>query len=48
MTNMKKKIVFIIPSLAGGGAERVVVHLINHLDKKKYDILLVLFENKQD
>ncbi len=44
----KKKVLFIIPSLVGGGAERMFVHLINHFDKDKYDIFLVLFENKLD
>jgi len=40
----KKKIVFIIPSLAGGGAEKVLVDLLRHLDRDKYDMHLVLFE----
>jgi glycosyltransferase involved in cell wall biosynthesis len=44
----RKKLLFVAASLAGGGAERVVVNLINHLDKDKYDISLVLFEDKQD
>ena len=35
---MKKKILFFIPSLAGGGAEKVLVNMVNHLDNKKYDI----------
>jgi len=43
---MKKKIMFEIGSLSGGGAERVMVNLINHLDKKRYDILLLTHENK--
>lgn len=44
----KKRIIFFIPSLVGGGAERVLSHLVNYLDRDKYDILLVLFENTQD
>ncbi len=44
----KKKLLFIVFSLAGGGAERVVAHLLNHLDKQKYSILLVMFENIQE
>ena len=44
----KKRLLFVISSLRGGGAERVMVNIINHLDKNKYDILLVLFENIQD
>lgn len=33
-----KKILFLIPSLGGGGAERVLVNLVNNLDKTKYEI----------
>lgn len=42
----KKKILFIVPSLAGGGAERVLMNIITNLDNNKYDISLVLFEKK--
>ncbi len=48
MNAKQKKIIFIIPSLVGGGAERVLIHLINHLDKEKYSICLVLFEDILD
>ena len=41
----KKKLLFVASSLDGGGAERVVVNLITHLDRNKYDVLLVLFED---
>lgn len=34
----KKKILFFIPTLGGGGAERVLVNLVNGMDKSKYDI----------
>jgi glycosyltransferase involved in cell wall biosynthesis len=44
----KKKIAFIILSLSFGGAERVLIHLINHLNKEKYSICLVLFEDILD
>lgn len=33
-----KKILFLIPTLGGGGAERVLVNLVNNLDKTKYDV----------
>lgn len=33
-----KKVLFLIPTLGGGGAERVLVNLVNNLDKTKYDI----------
>ena len=32
------KILFLIPNLGHGGAERVLVNLVNHMDKSKYDI----------
>lgn len=35
-----KKVLFAIPTLGGGGAERVLVTLLNNLDKNKYDITL--------
>lgn len=33
-----KKVLFLIPNLGGGGAERVLVNLVNNLDKAKYDV----------
>lgn len=33
-----KNILFLIPTLGGGGAERVLVNLVNNLDKEKYKI----------
>jgi glycosyltransferase involved in cell wall biosynthesis len=33
-----KKVLFLINTLGGGGAERVLVNLVNNLDKTKYDI----------
>lgn len=33
-----KKIIFLIPNLMHGGAEKVLVNLVNNLDKEKYDI----------
>ncbi len=42
----KKEILFIHPSLISGGAERVIVTLMNHLDREKFDISLVLFKRE--
>jgi glycosyltransferase involved in cell wall biosynthesis len=42
MINKKLKLVFAIDSLVGGGAERVLTNLANHLDKEMYDISIVL------
>lgn len=33
-----KKILFFIPNLANGGAEKVLVNLVNNIDKSKFDI----------
>lgn len=35
-----RKILFFIPNLMHGGAEKVLVNLVNNLDKNKYDITL--------
>ena len=37
----KTKILFFLPTLNGGGAERVTVNIINQLEKNKYEILLI-------
>lgn len=37
---MKKKILFLIHDLYCGGAERVLVNLVNNLDQEKYDITI--------
>ncbi len=40
-----KKILFLIPTLAHGGAEKVLVNLVNNLDKEKYDVTVhVMFD----
>lgn len=33
-----KKVLFLIPTLGHGGAEKVLVNLVNNMDKSKYDI----------
>lgn len=35
---MKKKILFLIHDLGGGGAEKVLVNLVNNMDQNKFDI----------
>ncbi len=42
----KKKILFFLPMLNVGGAERVTVNIIRSLDTNKYDIHLVMVEQK--
>jgi len=38
----KIKILFIVPSMRGGGAERVISTLLQHIDKNKFDLNLAL------
>ena len=41
---MKKKILFLVHDLGSGGAEKVLVNLVNNLDREKFDIsVTVLF-----
>jgi glycosyltransferase involved in cell wall biosynthesis len=42
----KKRILFLLPSLNGGGAERVVLTLLQHLDRERFEPILVLMEEK--
>jgi glycosyltransferase involved in cell wall biosynthesis len=42
----QKKIMFIIHSLTGGGAERVLINIINHMDQTRNKITLIIFEDK--
>lgn len=35
-----KKILFMIPDLSVGGAEKVLVNLVNNLDKSKFDVMV--------
>lgn len=39
-----KKILFVIPTLGGGGGERSLVNLLNELPKDKFEIDLLLFK----
>lgn len=43
---MKNKIMFIVPSMRGGGSERVISILLKYLSRTKYDIILVLLKNE--
>lgn len=36
--NEMKKVLFMIPDLAGGGAEKVLVNLVNNMDREKFEI----------
>jgi glycosyltransferase involved in cell wall biosynthesis len=39
---LKKKIYFIIPSLAAGGAERVMSYVSEHIDKQRFETKLIV------
>lgn len=39
-----KKIIFVMPSLNNGGAERSLVNLLNEIDSSKYNIDLLIFK----
>lgn len=43
---MKKTILFILPNLRVGGAERVATLLVNHLDRKRFVPTLLLFQKE--
>jgi len=38
-----KNVMFMIPNLGGGGAEKVLTDIINKLDKNKFKVTLILF-----
>lgn len=40
---MKKKLLFVIPSLGAGGAEKSLVNLLNLIDAERYEVDLFLF-----
>jgi len=45
---MKYKVMFFIPSLAGGGAERVFANIINEIDKSTFDVTLVYLSDTRN
>ena len=42
MDKKRKKILFIVPSLFGGGSERVLLTLLTHIDREKFEPVLVV------
>ncbi len=44
--DVKKRIMFILPSLSGGGAERVMLILVKHIDRDKFTPIFIL--NKKE
>ena len=43
---MKKKLLFIIDNLKGGGAERILITILQHIDIKKYNVDLFLINRE--
>ncbi len=46
MTLGKKRILFVLPSLCSGGAEKSLVTLLREMDREKYEIELFLFRRE--
>ena len=44
MSGKKRSLVIAIPTLKGGGAERVTATLLRHLDREKFDISLAVVD----
>lgn len=41
-----RTIFFLVPSLAGGGAEKFILGLSDHIDKSKFDITLIVIDKR--
>jgi len=46
MAPARRRICFVLPSLAGGGAERAAVHVLNALDGESWDRWMYLFRSE--
>jgi glycosyltransferase involved in cell wall biosynthesis len=44
MKSTRKRVLFLMPNLSGGGAERVIVTLLRHLDRSRFEPHLALVE----
>lgn len=42
----RTKLLFLIPTLTGGGAERVVVTLLQHLDRERFELALAVVDTR--
>jgi glycosyltransferase involved in cell wall biosynthesis len=47
MSDRRRSILFLIPSLRGGGAERVIVTLLRHLDRSKFRLSLAVVDMRE-
>ncbi len=46
MTSRRRRVLFLIPTLGCGGAERVVVTLLQHLDRSRFDLALAVVDTR--
>lgn len=44
MNSYRRKILFIIPTLESGGAERVIINLLRHFDRSKFVMILAVVD----
>jgi glycosyltransferase involved in cell wall biosynthesis len=44
MSPGRRRVLFLIPTLTGGGAERVIVTLLQHLDRARFDLSLAVID----
>lgn len=47
VVNTKKKIMFVIPRMGGGGAERVVANIANSLSERNYEVRIITLVSKE-
>ena len=45
-TGSRKRVLFLIPTLTGGGAERVIVTLLKHLDRSRFELALAVVDTR--
>jgi glycosyltransferase involved in cell wall biosynthesis len=46
MSTVRRRVLFLIPTLTGGGAERVVVTLLQHLDRERFELALAVVDTR--
>lgn len=46
-TDNRKRVLFLIPTLKGGGAERVIVTLLQHLDRSRFVLTLAVVDTRE-
>lgn len=46
-TNKRRRVLFVIPTLRGGGAERVMMTLLYHLDRARFQLALAVVDSRE-